>query len=67
VERQVLSSVGMEAHGTGHQYAYDRVKQALHLHTDRGSALREAAMACRKPARSPSPASTASSTSSRSA
>ena len=29
-------------------YAYDRVKQALHLHTDRGSALREAAMAVRK-------------------
>jgi hypothetical protein len=38
----------LEAHGTGAQYAYDRVKQALHLHTDRGSALREAAMACRK-------------------
>ena len=26
----------MEAHGTGIQYAYDRVKQALHLQTDRG-------------------------------
>jgi threonine dehydrogenase-like Zn-dependent dehydrogenase len=38
----------MEAHGTGPHYAYDRVKQALHLHTDRGSALREAAMAVRK-------------------
>jgi threonine dehydrogenase-like Zn-dependent dehydrogenase len=44
----VIEAVGMEAHGTGPQYAYDRVKQALHLHTDRGSALREAAMACRK-------------------
>jgi threonine dehydrogenase-like Zn-dependent dehydrogenase len=43
-----IEAVGMEAHGTGAQYAYDRVKQALHLHTDRGSALREAAMACRK-------------------
>jgi len=43
-----IEAVGMEAHGTGPQYAYDRVKQALHLHTDRGSALREAAMACRK-------------------
>jgi threonine dehydrogenase-like Zn-dependent dehydrogenase len=43
-----IEAVGMEAHGTGAQYAYDRVKQALHLDTDRGSALREAAMACRK-------------------
>jgi threonine dehydrogenase-like Zn-dependent dehydrogenase len=43
-----IDAVGMEAHGTGPQYAYDRVKQALHLHTDRGSALREAAYACRK-------------------
>jgi threonine dehydrogenase-like Zn-dependent dehydrogenase len=43
-----IEAVGMEAHGTGPQYAYDRVKQALHLQTDRGSALREAIMACRK-------------------
>jgi threonine dehydrogenase-like Zn-dependent dehydrogenase len=43
-----IEAVGMEAHGTGAQYAYDRVKQALHLHTDRGSALREAAVAVRK-------------------
>ncbi len=43
-----VEAVGMEAHGTGPQYAYDRVKQALHLHSDRGSALREAAMAVRK-------------------
>jgi threonine dehydrogenase-like Zn-dependent dehydrogenase len=43
-----IDAVGMEAHGTGPQYAYDRVKQALHLHTDRGSALREAMIACRK-------------------
>ena len=43
-----IDAVGMEAHGTGLQYAYDRVKQALHLHTDRGQALREAIMACRK-------------------
>ena len=43
-----IEAVGMEAHGTGPQYAYDRVKQALHLETDRGSALREAIMACRK-------------------
>jgi threonine dehydrogenase-like Zn-dependent dehydrogenase len=39
-----IEGVGMEAHGTGPQYAYDRVEQALHLQTDRGSALREAAM-----------------------
>jgi len=38
----------MEAHGTGLQYAYDRVKQALYMETDRGQALREAILACRK-------------------
>ncbi len=43
-----IEAVGMEAHGTGPQYALDRAKQALHLHTDRGSALREAAIAVRK-------------------
>jgi len=43
-----IDAVGMEAHGTGVGYAYDRVKQALHMETDRGSALREAIYACRK-------------------
>ncbi|WP_141733497.1 zinc-dependent alcohol dehydrogenase [Oligoflexus tunisiensis] len=43
-----IDAVGMEAHGTGVGYAYDRVKQALHLATDRGEALREAILACRK-------------------
>ncbi|HZH17229.1 MAG TPA: zinc-dependent alcohol dehydrogenase [Archangium sp.] len=43
-----IDAVGMEAHGTGPEYAYDRAKQALHLHTDRGEALREAILACRK-------------------
>ncbi len=38
----------MEAHGTGMQYAYDRAKHVLRLETDRGQALREAIMACRK-------------------
>ncbi len=33
-----IDAVGMEAHGTGIDYAYDRTKQALHLVTDRGSA-----------------------------
>lgn len=43
-----IDAVGMEAHGEGIGYAYDRVKQALHLQTDRGQALREAIHACRK-------------------
>jgi threonine dehydrogenase-like Zn-dependent dehydrogenase len=43
-----IDAVGMEAHGTGPGYAYDRVKQALRLETDRGTALREAIIACRK-------------------
>lgn len=43
-----IDAVGMEAHGTGLQYQYDRAKQALKLQTDRGDALREAIMACRK-------------------
>jgi threonine dehydrogenase-like Zn-dependent dehydrogenase len=43
-----IEAVGMEAHGTGAQYAYDKVKQALRLETDRGQALREAIIACRK-------------------
>ena len=43
-----IDAVGMEAHGTGFGYQYDRVKQALRLETDRGEALREAITACRK-------------------
>ncbi len=43
-----IDAVGMEAHGPGIQYAYDRAKQALRLQTDRGQALREAILACRK-------------------
>jgi threonine dehydrogenase-like Zn-dependent dehydrogenase len=43
-----IDAVGMEAHGMGLEYAYDRAKQALHLHSDRGEALREAILACRK-------------------
>ncbi|HLM53889.1 MAG TPA: zinc-dependent alcohol dehydrogenase [Pseudoxanthomonas sp.] len=43
-----IDAVGMEAHGSGIEYAYDRIKQALHLHTDRGEALRQAIRACRK-------------------
>ncbi len=43
-----IDAVGMEAHGTGVGYAYDRAKQALRLQTDRGISLREAILACRK-------------------
>jgi threonine dehydrogenase-like Zn-dependent dehydrogenase len=43
-----IDAVGMEAHGTGIGYTYDRVKQLLRLETDRGEALREAILACRK-------------------
>jgi threonine dehydrogenase-like Zn-dependent dehydrogenase len=37
-----IDAVGMEAHGTGIEHTYNRVKQALGLHTDRGETLREA-------------------------
>ncbi|HLH91998.1 MAG TPA: zinc-dependent alcohol dehydrogenase [Xanthobacteraceae bacterium] len=43
-----IDAVGMEAHGTGIAHAYDRVKQSLYMETDRGQALREAILACRK-------------------
>jgi threonine dehydrogenase-like Zn-dependent dehydrogenase len=43
-----VDAVGMEAHGTGVQAAYDKAKQLLRLQTDRGSALREAMIAVRK-------------------
>ena len=42
-----IDAVGMEGHGHGPQYAYDRVKQALRVELDRPIALREAIMACR--------------------
>jgi threonine dehydrogenase-like Zn-dependent dehydrogenase len=42
-----IDAVGMEAHGHGLVGAYDKVKQALRMETDRPSALREAMMACR--------------------
>lgn len=43
-----IDAVGLEATGHGVVYGYDRVKQAMHLETDRPLALREAIMACRK-------------------
>jgi threonine dehydrogenase-like Zn-dependent dehydrogenase len=43
-----IDSVGMEAvHGHGPVHAYDRVKQAARMETDRPHVLRDAAMACR--------------------
>ncbi len=43
----VIDAVGMEAHAPGALHAYDRVKQAMMLETDRPYALRQAIMACR--------------------
>jgi len=42
-----IDAVGMEAHGHGPIYAYDRAKQAVRMETDRPIALREAITACR--------------------
>jgi threonine dehydrogenase-like Zn-dependent dehydrogenase len=42
-----IDAVGMEAHGHGLTFAYDRTKQALRLETDRPIVLREAIKACR--------------------
>jgi len=42
-----IDAVGAEAHSHGVSYAYDRVKQALMLETERPIALREAIRACR--------------------
>jgi threonine dehydrogenase-like Zn-dependent dehydrogenase len=41
-----IDAVGLEAHGHGAMYAYDRAKQAMMLEPDRPIALREAIMAC---------------------
>jgi threonine dehydrogenase-like Zn-dependent dehydrogenase len=42
-----IDAVGLEAHGHGPWFAYDRVKQAARMETDRPTALREAILACR--------------------
>ena len=42
-----IDAVGMEAHGHGPVYAYDRAKQAVRMETDRPLALREAILTCR--------------------
>ncbi len=43
-----IDAVGLEAHGTGLQFAYDKVKTNMMLETDRPIALRQALYACRK-------------------
>jgi threonine dehydrogenase-like Zn-dependent dehydrogenase len=42
-----IDAVGMEAHMHGAHHAYDRVKQALRMETDRPGVLRQALQACR--------------------
>jgi threonine dehydrogenase-like Zn-dependent dehydrogenase len=42
-----VDAVGLEAHGHGPAYLYDRVKQAAMLEQDRPTALRQAILACR--------------------
>jgi threonine dehydrogenase-like Zn-dependent dehydrogenase len=42
-----IDAVGLEAHGHGLEYLYDRTKQAVGLESDRPIAVREALMACR--------------------
>jgi threonine dehydrogenase-like Zn-dependent dehydrogenase len=43
-----IDAVGLEAHSSDLQGAYDKVKTALFLETDRSSVLRQAIMAVRK-------------------
>jgi threonine dehydrogenase-like Zn-dependent dehydrogenase len=42
-----IDAVGMEAHGHGPMWVYDRTKQALKMESDRPIALRQAIRACR--------------------
>lgn len=43
-----IDAVGMEAHTTGFEQVYDKVKQTLRMQTGRSAVLRQAIMACRK-------------------
>jgi threonine dehydrogenase-like Zn-dependent dehydrogenase len=43
-----IECVGMEAHGVGAEYWYDRAKQMTFMETGRAVALRQAIRACRK-------------------
>jgi threonine dehydrogenase-like Zn-dependent dehydrogenase len=42
-----IDAVGMEAHGHGFFAAYDRIRKAMWMSTDRPTALREALLTCR--------------------
>jgi threonine dehydrogenase-like Zn-dependent dehydrogenase len=42
-----IDCVGLEAHGTGAQFAYDKFKQTTRIAQDRPLAVREAILACR--------------------
>jgi threonine dehydrogenase-like Zn-dependent dehydrogenase len=42
-----IDAVGLEAHSHGVSFAYDRVKQAMRMESDRPTALRQAIVACR--------------------
>jgi threonine dehydrogenase-like Zn-dependent dehydrogenase len=42
-----IDCVGLEAHGNGLQYAYDKAKQVARIAQDRPMAVREAILACR--------------------
>lgn len=42
-----IDCVGLEAHGTGVEYVYDKVKQTFRVQLDRPIAVRDAIMACR--------------------
>ncbi len=42
-----IDAVGMEAHGSGMMAAYDRIKQMIHIETDRPMVLREVLRNCR--------------------
>ena len=42
-----IDAVGLEAHGTGAEYIYDKVKQTMRIELDRPIAVRDAIMACR--------------------
>jgi threonine dehydrogenase-like Zn-dependent dehydrogenase len=42
-----IDCVGLEAHGHGAQFAYDKVKQTMKIEQDRPLAVREAILACR--------------------
>ncbi len=42
-----IDAVGLEAHGYGVEYTYDKVKQSLKVQMDRPIAVRDAIMSCR--------------------